>query len=546
MEEPQQPVMFYVDLHLDNGRNHVLAYRKGDSIEDVAYQFCRDNELNITYYDKIAGFLKSKLSEVKSSFERSGVKRININDDVLRYFGMDHNPSTDRRLVEDLCHNLDESIEERIGRIPSRGPPVPDKPPSKPQLSPSSSRKKLQGMLSKLANGSSSQKKGNHQRPFEGNASSTRKSNRAYSSVNEKCYASESYSSKDRNTVSVKLELMKGDHKHSMSQTQPRRPKKVQPSSSKSKQRSHCKSVCSPTEEHLSNNYNSEVVKALASPSSKVPNEIPRFEQLYNLSKILEDRSAARMRLANLQYSFKPHLNEYQSLSVQKSFNERLEQDLQGRQERQKELRVEVDKESNRKRSIPQTGRPPICRTKQQGTTVHQNLYNLAAKKALSRQKKQEDIEKKRKDRSDTPKSIKKSSEIVEKLVTEKIAELFDLLDHDHDGIISSARVCINLLNKERLAIIAPLLTEMEDKKATLDFSAFDRALRRLLAIIDIEAKRILLNIDFSRQKKLEAQQTTSFSFKPVIDTNTDKILRNAQTRKQSGSNSEERYRVSF
>lgn len=101
-------------------------------------------------------------------------------------------------------------------------------------------------------------------------------------------------------------------------------------------------------------------------------------------------------------------------------------------------------------------------------------------------------------------KSTENSRGIMDSLIEKKIEDLFELLDSDHDGLISAVRVNIEDLSKERLGIIAPLLAEMEEKRVTLDFTSFTVSVRRLLSILNVHDKRSLLNIEGRKRSSIE------------------------------------------
>ena len=95
-----------------------------------------------------------------------------------------------------------------------------------------------------------------------------------------------------------------------------------------------------------------------------------------------------------------------------------------------------------------------------------------------------------------------------------KIEELFELLDGDRDGLVSAVRVNIDALTKARLAIVAPLLAEMEEKRATLDFDGFSLAIHRLLAILNVNDRRILL--DMKGRQRSSIEDMISIPFKVI------------------------------
>lgn len=70
----------------------------------------------------------------------------------------------------------------------------------------------------------------------------------------------------------------------------------------------------------------------------------------------------------------------------------------------------------------------------------------------------------------------KKSKKIIEKLKRKKLVEIFKLLDHNDDGLISSSKIDIGKLTTEVLEIFSPLLIEMEDTQVELDQESFVEA----------------------------------------------------------------------
>lgn len=57
---------FVVSIKLGDNIDIPISFCEGDIVEDVAYQFCKDHRLSVSYYDKIAQFLRDKLVEVRS------------------------------------------------------------------------------------------------------------------------------------------------------------------------------------------------------------------------------------------------------------------------------------------------------------------------------------------------------------------------------------------------------------------------------------------------------------------------------------------------
>ena len=82
----------------------------------------------------------------------------------------------------------------------------------------------------------------------------------------------------------------------------------------------------------------------------------------------------------------------------------------------------------------------------------------------------------------------KKTSTQTDKIVSSKInhqiQRLFEMLDGDRDGLISSNRMDLANLNSQRLKILSPVLLEIEENEAVLTADEFKYAIKRLLKVI--------------------------------------------------------------
>ena len=99
-------------------------------------------------------------------------------------------------------------------------------------------------------------------------------------------------------------------------------------------------------------------------------------------------------------------------------------------------------------------------------------------------------------------KSIDMSTRIVENLLNRKISELFELLDSDLDGMISANRIDISKLEPKKLALLTPLLVEMEELNLDLDKENFTMAVKRLVKSLSISEKDYLLGVETKKKVK--------------------------------------------
>lgn len=106
------------------------------------------------------------------------------------------------------------------------------------------------------------------------------------------------------------------------------------------------------------------------------------------------------------------------------------------------------------------------------------------------------------------------SRDLVQCIEEKKIYEMFDLLDSDHDGLISAIRIDLDWLSKDRFDVMAPLLAEMEDRMITLDFESFCMSMKKLVSLKNVQDKRLLLGID--GRKKSCVEDMLNLPFKVV------------------------------
>ena len=62
---------------------------------------------------------------------------------------------------------------------------------------------------------------------------------------------------------------------------------------------------------------------------------------------------------------------------------------------------------------------------------------------------------------------------IVLKMKIEKYKEIFELLDGDHDGFISSTNIKLSSLPLDILESLTPLLNELQSKRKKMNFKDF-------------------------------------------------------------------------
>jgi hypothetical protein len=111
-------------------------------------------------------------------------------------------------------------------------------------------------------------------------------------------------------------------------------------------------------------------------------------------------------------------------------------------------------------------------------------------------------------------KSINMSTQIVENLLFRQISSLFELLDSDLDGMISANRIDITRLEARKLALLTPLLVEMEELNLELDKENFIEAVKRLSKNLSISEKDYLLGVETKKKARACTGSMNDCTFK--------------------------------
>jgi hypothetical protein len=102
---------------------------------------------------------------------------------------------------------------------------------------------------------------------------------------------------------------------------------------------------------------------------------------------------------------------------------------------------------------------------------------------------------------------------MLEKLEKEKLLAIFNSLDSDKDGFISSVDIDISGLSLQLLEIFNPTLKDMEDKSAKLNVEEFmEVALKRYKTLTTYDKKAVLdFNKKFRSKEDIEHPSFTVY-----------------------------------
>lgn len=78
---------------------------------------------------------------------------------------------------------------------------------------------------------------------------------------------------------------------------------------------------------------------------------------------------------------------------------------------------------------------------------------------------------------------LERSMEIIMKMKFERYKEIFNLLDSDHDGLISSNKIKLSTLDQDLLEAMTPLLEDLQESNETMSFKQFCLKVDKLLSV---------------------------------------------------------------
>ena len=272
--------------------------------------------------------------------------------------------------------------------------------------------------------------------------------------------------------------------------------------------------ICNINNNELKNSYSISVTKSQEYDKSKTQNDFSRYnsdktsfiyhnkirkvelnteknlyDYLYLESKIIKDKKDKKIE-ENMKknYPFKPTISKKNNELI-KNKNETKE-DFINRMAMNKnqyeEIQSLIDKKNNKNNN------------KNHSQKLFQPLITRGPKNPIQRQfsvNEKGDYEKKlNKENNElfnneisntmTKKNLylKNSMEIILKKKTEILKQIFNLLDSDNDGFISSEKIKLSNLNQQTLVLLTPFLEELQSNKDNITFKEFYEKAEPLLS----------------------------------------------------------------
>lgn len=274
-----------------------------------------------------------------------------------------------------------------------------------------------------------------------------------------------------------------------------------------------------------------EISEQLAIEKMRVEglDHLPRHDQLYEDSIARRNKSIiVQESQVSDQCTFRPTINQtseeivnlrHEGADVLQRFSN---------YERDKGVRLQMRKamlnpnlvdminpETNLPFFHPLTGRSPANRTTDE-SDVGNYLYNLS----FLREQKLE--EKREVQYKVAPKeALKESSDMVRSKKVKIFREIFNLLDGNSDGVISSDKVSIESLSNELLKLVSPLLVNMEELQMEIDEPTFIVGMEEIYKKLSLPQRNLLLH----DQKKSYVDHNCTF--KPKLNAISLKLAQN-------------------
>jgi len=261
-----------------------------------------------------------------------------------------------------------------------------------------------------------------------------------------------------------------------------------------------------------------------------------RFEDLYQEYRILHEKKVqlkASHRMT-MNYTFQPNTGRDNMMKAldQKDFLERVNEDIVQRKAR----KIQEEEEKNQ---VNLTFRPQIIRGPENerrnpsNVDIGEYLHSINKQLQVKRSELQKAYEKELKERA--PKCSEKSEKIVKCMIESSLKMIFDKLDMDKDGLVSSEDVKIETMSKRSGEFLERWMEEVQDQKQSLE--QFCKICYKLLKGMDSGMKSYLIfevPKEFEVEAKVPIEENLwnlNMTFQPQINENSQKLFEQTQGR---------------
>ena len=232
------------------------------------------------------------------------------------------------------------------------------------------------------------------------------------------------------------------------------------------------------------------------------------FEKLYQTAFTKKSNLEALRKTIQDDCSFKPKINQ-RPQKVTQNFNERLQSNEEARRRNMAELKIKISEEEKEQNTFkpklyknpkyenkPGTSKEKLCSPTQPSKPEKPEIENFVCKA---------------------------SNLIVEEKKKRAFKKLFDLLDSDGDNLITSISINIKNIPETVQEILKPIFNELRQENETLNCYEFITVCEQLYETLPLIKKQQFVN--FEKSKKKNVDYVYDFTFKPVIDKNSERIV---------------------
>ena len=206
----------------------------------------------------------------------------------------------------------------------------------------------------------------------------------------------------------------------------------------------------------------------------------PRHEQLYQYSKIKAESLQNHKDAQQSDLTFQPVVNDrFECEKTKLGFFERQHMDCLEREKKRLKLEYENSTSELRKAMNPQLNQSQNKSIERKTSELGKKLYERAFKSIQNREKARKLEEQNINDNINSQKVLETSRRMMYDIEEKRIREIFEGLDGDGDGLISSKRISIESLDPLDCRILGKYILQLEeDENMSMDVASFGRMMR--------------------------------------------------------------------
>lgn len=226
----------------------------------------------------------------------------------------------------------------------------------------------------------------------------------------------------------------------------------------------------------------------------------PRYEDLYQEASKRRERQLERFEdAAKSEFSFRPEVHAAAKVPDPdpESFLNRIVNSKKKFEEEMEKLRqdlvTDTDPVTGQKLFEPAITKDPRFDRHLETSSVHEHLYAQKDHKKQLTEKLAQELDENIKAAQRSTKVTQNSEKLLENFRRKAYENLFNLLDSDRDGVLTSEKVDISALEDKTASILEPVLESILTSESETDFIQFHMLMDQLLEHLPLDAKSHIL-----------------------------------------------------